>query len=225
MKFPTILALTLSTAFLATCGGGGSGRSAPASPVTSLEISPVQASYINYFNGSLTLPFTLSGTVAGIPVSGSGTVTQSSVSSTTFEGATALQKTTTINGFLTANGLTKPLASTLVSYVDPSYMPLGSINSEYLAVTGNMDDTGEWFSTNSHSSSSKITLLDTEAVSYALQPDTASTALLRIIQADMNLSGATTMSSSLNFRMSPAGGHSRLSEHAAAHATDLTLTY
>lgn len=233
MKLPTILALTLSAAFLTACGGGGGNGGAPAAPVTSTATFQVRTAYINYLNATRTLPFTLSGTTAGIPVSGSGILTQSSLTNTSFEGVAALQKTSTVNASLTANGMTMPLASTLVSYVDSNYVPLGSVNDEYLVVTGaitipvtgQVNDAGIWFSANRYASSLKINLLGTEVVSYALLPDTASTALLDIIQVDKNLSGATTMTTTLRFRISPAGELTRLSEQALADTTHLTLTY
>lgn len=233
MKYPNILALTLSVAFLAACGGGGGGSGTPAAPVTSTETFQVRTAYINYVNDSRTLPFTISGTTAGVSVSGSGTLTQSSVTNSTFEGAAALQKTSTINASLTANGMTIPLATTLVSYVDSNYVPLGSVNGEYLVVTGaitipvtgKVNDAGVWFSANRYASSLKLNLLGTEVISYALLPDTATTALLNIIQVDKNLSGATTMTTTLRFRMTPTGELTRLSEHAVAEATDLTVTY
>lgn len=233
MKLPTILALTLATTFLAACGGGGGNGGLPAAPVTSTETFQVRAAYINYLNDTRTLPFTLSGSTSGLPVSGSGSLTQSSLTSSSFEGFSALQKTSTVNASLTANGMTVPFSSTLISYVDSNYVPLGSVNDEYLVVTGaatipvtgKVNDTGIWFSANRYSSSFKISLLGTEVVSYALLPDTASTALLNIIQVDKNLSGATTLTTTLRFRISPAGELTRLSEQAIDDTTHLTITY
>lgn len=233
MKLPTILALTMATTFLTACGGGGGNGGTPAAPVTSTETFQVRAAYINYLNDTRTLPFTLSGSTSGLPVSGSGSLTQSSLTSSSFEGFAALQKTSTVNASLTANGITDPFSSTLISYVDSNYVPLGSVNDEYLVVTGaatipvtgKVNDTGIWFSANRYASSFKISFLGTEVVSYALLPDTASTALLDIIQVDKNLSGATTLTTTLRFRISPAGELTRLSEQAIDDTTHLTLTY
>jgi hypothetical protein len=57
----------------------------------SVDTFQVKTAYINYFNDTSSHPFTVTGTAAGFTVTGSGTVTQSSVTNGTFEGAPVLQ--------------------------------------------------------------------------------------------------------------------------------------
>ena len=84
MKLQKLLVVAMSTAFLAACGGGGGGSSAPIAPVTSTETFQVKTAYVSYFTDSRSLPFTMSGTTSGVSVNGSGTVTQSGVTSSSF---------------------------------------------------------------------------------------------------------------------------------------------
>ena len=79
-----VLAFCLSI-FIAACGGGGS--DGPPAPVTSTDNFQVKTAYVNYFNDSRSLPFSISGTSSGVTVSGSGTLTQSSVTNGTGVGS------------------------------------------------------------------------------------------------------------------------------------------
>jgi len=233
MKLQKLLVVAMSTAFLAACGGGGGGSSAPIAPVTSTETFQVKTAYVSYFTDSRSLPFTMSGTTSGVSVNGSGTVTQSGVTSGTFEGVAALQKVMTITASLVGNGVTIPFGATSTSYVDSNYTPKGISGSEYsvvtsavnIPVTAKVNDTGIWSTSNRYTTSAKTTLLGTTEASFVLQPDTASTALLKIIQTDKNTSGTPKMISTVSFRMTPAGALTRLSETGVGGTTNLTITY
>lgn len=232
MKFHKLLTLTLSAAFIAACGGGGGDGGLPI-PVVSTDIFQVKTAYINYFKDTNTYPFTISGNTSGYSVTGSGTLTQSSVTSGMFEGLAALQKTSTMTATFVANGLTFPLAATDTAYVNSNYVPLGWAGDEYVVVTNTSTipdtakvyDTGLWHTSNRYADSTKTTLLGTSEVSFALAPDTATTALLKIIQVDKNTIGSTVMTATANFRVTPTGDLTRLSETAVDSTTTLTLTY
>jgi hypothetical protein len=175
----------------------------------------------------------MTGTVSGASLTGSGTVTQGTLTSTTFESAAALQKTTTATGSLTVNGNTVPLSTSTTNYVDSNYSPLGSNGTDYAVVsnsvtiptTARVNDTGTWYSTVRYSSSAKTTRRGTATVSFVLEPDTASTALLKIIDVERNTTNTVTSTSTVTFRMTPAGGLTRISESAVEGTTTLIATY
>ena len=233
MKFHKLLALACCAAFVAACGGGGGDVPATTTPVVSTDVFQVKTAYVNYFNDIGTYPFVVSGTAAGYSVTGSGTVTQSNVTSGTFESVAALQKTTTVTGSFVANGASYSLAATDTAYVNLSYVALGWSGDEYVIVTNvatvpdtaKVNDAGPSHSANRYVSSTDRTFLGTSDVSFALKADTATTALLEIIQVDKNTSGVIEMTATATFRMTPAGGLTRLSENAISGTTNLTLTY
>ncbi len=234
MKFHKLLTLTLSAAFIAACGGGGGDAGVPApTPVVSADIFQVKTAYINYFNDTATYPFTISGTVSGYSVSGSGSLAQSSVTGGTFEGAAALQETSTVNWSLMINGQSSTFTDTQTAYVDSTYVPLGWAGDEYvmvtsaatIPVTAMVNDKGIWHTANRYATSAKTTLLGTEVTSFELAPDTAVTALLKITQVDKDTLGNIEMTATATFRMTPAGALTRLSENAVDATTSLTLTY
>lgn len=234
MKLRHLLTATLTATFLAACGGGGGDAGVPApTPVVSTDTFQLKTAYINHFNDTSSHPFTVSGTVSGFVVTGTGTVTQSAVTNGLFEGATALQKTSTVTGSFVANGVPFSLAATETAYVDSNYVAKGWTGDEYVVVTSaatvpdtaKVNDTGLWHTSNRYADSTKTTLLGTSVVSFALAPDTATTALLKITQVDKDTLGSTVMTATANFRMTPAGGLTRLSETGVDGTTTLTLTY
>ncbi|MEY4099500.1 MAG: hypothetical protein RL300_671 [Pseudomonadota bacterium] len=230
-KFIRLIAVACLAAFIAACGGGGS--DGPPPPVTSTEIFQVRTAYVNYFNDSRSLPFTISGTFSGVSISGNGVLTQSSVTNGTFEGAPVLQKVNTVTATVVANGSSAPLAVSSTSYADSNYVPKGSSNGEYrvvmsavnIPVTAMVNDTGIWFNENVYSASDKASLLGTSSTSFVMLPDTASTAILKIIQTDKDTFGGVVMISTITFKMTPSGGLTRLSESSVGNGMTLTFTY
>lgn len=235
MKFSKLSTLTLSAAFIAACGGGGgdSGLPTPVPPVVSSETFQVKTAYINYFTDTSSHPFLVSGTAAGFKVTGSGTVTQSGVTNGTFEGAAVLQKTTLVTGSFVVNNTSYSLDASDTAYVDANYVAKGWSGEEYVVVvsvavvpdTAKVNDTGLWHTSNRFDTSAKTTFLGTSQVSFALEADTATTALLKIIQIDKDTVGDIEMTATATFRVTPAGGLTRLTENAIAGTTNLTLTY
>lgn len=235
MKKPNFfysLALTLVFA-LSACGGGGGGGSTSTAPVTSTETFQLRTAYVNYVTETRSLPFKVTGTSSGYSVSGSGTATQGALTSATFESKAAQQKTTTVTGSITANGTTSPLSSSSTDYVDSNYNPLGEIGSEYSVVnsgisiptTARVNDTGILYTSNRYTSSSKTTLLGTSTVSYVLEPDTAATALFKVISTEKDTLNKQTSVSTVTFRITAAGALTRISETYVEGTTTLTLTY
>ena len=104
-----VLAVGLVSLFTA-CGGGGGGDSV-APPVATTDTYQLKTAWVNYFNDSSTLNFTVSGVVSGVNISGSGTVTQSVSSSATFENVAGFKKTEVTTGTVTGtlNGVVATL--------------------------------------------------------------------------------------------------------------------
>ncbi len=226
-----IFAMSLSTLLFASgCGGGGGGSTT----VVSTDTFQLRTAYVNHLTATRSVPFTASGTIDGINVSGNGTVTEGALTSTTFELQGALQKVTAVTGTLNANGRTIPLSSSSTEFVDTNYNPLGSIGEEYEVVsssvtipaTARVNSTGVWYTATTYTTSAKLTPTGTSSVSFALEPDTASTALLKIISVDKNTLGSTTFTNTVTFRMTPSGTLTRISETGVwPSGSFLTIVY
>ena len=131
------------------------------------------------------------------------------------------------------NGQSAPYGGTSTGYVDSNYQPVGTQADEYWVVTGTptipetarINDAGTMYTANRYATSTKATLLGTATVNYALQPDSASTALLRILVTQKTSGGTTTMTGIGTYRVTPAGGLTRLTEEIQTGSTALTLRY
>lgn len=211
---------------LSACGGGSNPTNTGST--TSTETFQFSTAFVNYVTETRSLPFTVTGTSSGYSVTGSGTVTQGGLTSASFESQAAQQKTTTVTGSMTVNGVTVPLASSSTAYVDSNYNPLGSIGDNYAVVTNGssipttakVNDTGILYS-----SSTKAVARGTETVTYALEPDTASTALLKIIVTERGTNNTLSSIATISFRMTTAGALTRISETYVEGTTSLTYTY
>ena len=227
-----LLTATAVLSLLSACGGGGGGGTA--APVASSESFPLMTVYRNTLISSSSNTYTLTGTVGGVAITGSGTVTSSNLSAGTFEGLSALQGTSTLTGSFVANGVTYPLNFVGISWFDSNYVPKGtSSNSEYSVIVGTptipitvrINDTGTLYTENLYTSSTKAVFLGTETESYVLEADTASTALLTIISVEKNKSGITTNTGTDQYRITPTGTFKRIKSTNVGGPTSLEFTF
>lgn len=223
------LALAFALAGLTACGGGGG----TSSTTSSSETFQLRAAFVNYFNDSHSYPFTVSGSISDISVAGSGTTTEGSQTASSFEGKAAQAKTSTMTATLTGGGKSLPLAGSNTTYIDSNYTLLGFAGSaEYevatavaLPLTARVNETGIWYNSIRYSNASKTRQVGTAIGSYVLEPDSASTALLKIIVKEKDTSDSVTSTSTLTFRITTAGGLTRLRETLTEGSAMLTLSY
>lgn len=231
MRIIVTTTLFILASLISACGGGGTTIT---TTVPSIVTYQLKDAYVNYITNTQSLPFTVTANYQGQTATGSGTLSQDALKSGTFEGKPALQKTSTMTGIMTGNGQTIPLATTSVSYVDSNYSPLGDVSTGYGIVTGSINipttaivgSTGVWYTENFYSSSSRTTLAGSLTVSYVLEADNSpNTALLKIIQNIMDTSNRVVASGSINFRMTPSGTLTRLSETGVVNGLTITIQY
>ncbi len=230
LRLSRLFLILFSCGFVIGCGGGGGG---PATPVASTDTFPLAIIFANSLQSSSS-PFSISGSVNGVSVSGSGTVTRGSLRSGTFEGVTAQQRTVTATGSFSVNGISYSLNNSSVDWFDPNYLPLGETGgADYVVVTGvpvipanvRVNDTGTLYTANRYSSSAKTLLRGTETVTYVVEADTASTALLTLITTEKDNFNSTISTYSSQVRITPTGGFARIKETGVEGNTTLTITY
>jgi hypothetical protein len=206
------------------------------SPVT-VQTYPLKTAYTTAFNDSSTLPFTASGVVMGVPVSGSGTLTQDAVIGGFFEGGPALVKQSSLAGSATGtnNGLpvVQPIAAVMIEYNDPGNNPLGQQGALYSVVNGvvnlplkvAVNDSGLMFTYQNYANSLKLLATGATEVSYLIEADTPTTALLNLITTQKDTGNIVTLTSRTQYRMTITGGLTRLSDTLTQGADTLTLVY
>lgn len=259
MKYPTILALALSTAFLAACGGGGDGEAASPSalnggyyhtvpgsqgsysingPFSTLEACgasrarfgisgacyfqsatptnistlsfPMQSGYRALVASGLTKSFTISG-----PCSGSGNKSSSpATTAATFEGVAGFSATST----LTLNFSNCTPASTAVTstaYFDTNYDPRGSntVGVNYgvyltpivVPASVTVGGTGTLGTQTLYTNSTKATGNGSVVLSYVVEADTSTTAIVNLIAKIYSAAGTLTATEQDRYRITSTG--------------------
>ena len=220
---------------ITACGGGsgsGSGSSSLA-PVASTSTFPLFTVYVNTLQASSNT-FSYSGEINRIPVNGSATITHGRLSAGTFEGISAQQQTKTSTGSVSGNGQTAPINTSAVFWVDSNYLPLGETGgNDYVVVntpavipgTVRVNDTGTLYTLKRYSDSSKSVLRGTGAVSYVVEADTTTTALLTFIRTEKDNFNSITTITSRQMRITPAGSFTRTKDTNLTYEGTLTGTY
>ncbi len=162
-----------------------------------------------------------------VSLTGSGTISES-MTSATFEGNLAFKKSVTNTGTLDVLGNIVPVAFTSSLFFDSNYSPLGSDDANAyciasqkttLPATVRIGDNGSWYKLTCYTNSSKTVTGSTAFVSYSIEPDTASTALFKLITT---VNGSPT---SQTIRMNTSGTVARVSESGFLNINGIALTY
>lgn len=219
VRFSVFLFAILLTA----CGGGGGGGGA-ASPVASPSSFSAVTVFANQINNGYTKNFAITGTqvVGGdtYNVTGTGSVTVSPAVNTVFEGQSALQNTSTVNGTITVNGISAPVSDTSQSYSSSSYVPLGESNGEYWVVQGIatipstviVGDAGAIGTYTRYTDSSKTVVLGTAQVSYSVEADTATTAIINVTLQEYDGTNVLEVTAQTRWRIDTLGNVTWVSE-------------
>jgi len=220
------------------CGGGagGGGSSQPQSKVVSTNVFNLKAAYASFVSTPFQLNFSVSLTRNGVTANGSGSLTQGAAQTGTFEGAAAQKVVTTSRGSVTGNGNTVSLDNFLTDYYDGNYNYRGTDgSSEYSVVDGpvvlptaiKVGDTGESYTVKKYSNSTKTTLTGTEKVSYLIEADTASTALVSIISVEKDTNSIIVSTTTSQYRISADNKATRIKEtiNYFSSGTVVTITY
>ena len=233
LKIFKFIITTASIALLVGCGGGGGGGNS--APVTSTQTFDLRAAYITLFTSPASNQFTISGTINGISVTGSGTATSGSVSAGNFEGLPSFQRTQIISGSLAGNGQNIPLTVTSTDWTDSNYVPLGSIGDDYEVVIGTVtipttarvNDTGTLFTATLYPDSRKQYSTGTVVASYVVEPETESTVKVKLVRTYRDTGSAITDIATATFRIGTNNRFVRLNETlvSVADQTNLTVTY
>jgi hypothetical protein len=215
--------------FVAACGGGGGS----VEPVASTNTYQLQKAYVNYVTDSSSRGFTVSGTAGGDSLSGSGRVTSGALTAATFEGQSVLSKTSVITGNIIRAGTAIPWSSSQTTYVDSAHKLVGSIGDEYIVANSfsmpsdaaKVNTTGSIFSATRYTNSTKSSVVGTRTATYALEPDTSSTALLKFVIVEKDTSGNTTSTGTSVFRVTPSGALTPISESDTTSSQTITISY
>ena len=201
-KLNYMLAAT-AVAVLAACGGGGGGGSTQV------------ASTLTFNVGSALQAITAAGQNATFSVSasngctGSGSYAVSAPNtSTTFEGNAALSSVSMLNINYT-NCTPATISNTVTNYYNSNYAPLGASGDSYVGYTGafnvpsaaKVGDVGIIGNAVRYSNSSKTSQTGTAKLSYIVEADTESTAMITVATKAYNSSNTLETTQLTKYRI------------------------
>jgi hypothetical protein len=181
MKIIQTFTLAVASALLVACGGGGG--SGGGTTVSNLSFN-VQAALRTLAIAGQNATFTVSG-----DCSGTGTYTASpATTSTTFEAKSAFSSVAVLVINL-SNCTPAVISSTATNYYDTNYLPLGASGDRYLVYTGSLNiptaakvgDAGIAGNLLRYTNSSKTVPDGSGQLSYVVEADTETTAILTVV--------------------------------------------
>lgn len=211
MNYKTILTLALSTAFLAACGGGGGGDTPPATGPAAATLSfPMQSGYKALVASGLAKSFTISGTC-----SGSGSKSSSpATTAATFEGVVGFSATSTVT-INFSNCTPASIAATSTVYFDTNYDPRGfnTVGVNYgvyltpivVPASVTVGGTGTLGTQTLYTDSTKATGNGSVVLSYVVEADTSTTAIVNLIAKIYNATGTLTATEQDRYRITATG--------------------
>jgi hypothetical protein len=194
-----------AVALLSACGGGGGGggSSGPAASALTFNVgTALQA--ITASGQNATFSVTSSNSCVG---SGSFAVS-APTTSTTFEGGAALSAVSMLNINYT-NCTPATISNTTTNYYTSNYAPLGASGDSYLVYTGTFNvpatakvgDVGIIGNAVRYSNSSKTTQTGTAKLSYIVEADTETTAMITVATKAYSSSNALETTQLTKYRI------------------------
>lgn len=178
--------LAVSLGLLGGCGGGGGGGGGSSSVVASTNAFNVLSGWQALTAAGWSKTFAVSGTCTGSIALNDGPVN----TATTFEGSAALSGTAVTNITFT-NCTPSSISSTETRYTDSNYIPRGYLvqGGDYgvyattpaIPTSVHVGDTGIVGTVSRYTDSTKTTPDGRQDVSYVIEADTATTAILNVI--------------------------------------------
>ena len=216
---------------LAGCGGGGS--STPPGPVVSTLSFPLQSAFKSFVANGATKTFTVSSGCSG---SGNRASAPANTAAT-FEGVAGFSAVQSLTMSLT-NCTPASTAVTYTSYYDANYIPLGfnSVGVNYgvyltapvIAASVTVGNTGTIGTTTLYTDSTKAVGNGRQDLSYIVEADTASTAIVNLIAKVYNSGSVLTSTEQVRYRIASTGALVPISDdiqYANTSTLHLIITY
>lgn len=167
------------------------------------------------------------------PISGTGTITENTNANTLFNGINAKKKSQTTAGSITVNGASQSLNDVVYYYFNNNNQPLGYTTSLTYCISSSVKSipmnitagqTGDWYSTDCYTNSSKAVKTSSSVTSYQIQAVTDKTADLIINQITTDSSGKMSVPNKTVYRMNTLGDINFREQSASVDYAGLSMS-
>lgn len=208
---------------LVGCGGGGGSSNSRS------DTFPVKQAFRDLNKDGSTSNFTVTGTINGVSVTGSGSYISSAAVAGTFEGSSAFVVSNTLSGSITGNGNTLQLNYSSSSYFDTNYNPIGFEDDESYStstieewpVTVKAGDSGDLGIQTNYTDDSKSIMTGTIESSYAVTAGSLGSVTIKITKLEYNDIHVEVGSEIETYSLSSTGELKHISTHAVSTDSDL----
>lgn len=222
----SIVYINIFLFLLIGCGGGGGSSSN-----SRTETFPMKQAFHDYYKKSITNEFSITGTVNGVSISGSGTQTSSAAVAGTFEGNSAYVVTESLEATVTGNGQSASMNYTNTTYLDSNYDLIGHednenysiVTSAELPLTVKAGDSGDLGSEIYYSDNTKSTITETEEYTYSVIAKSSSKVTIEITGIRYDPSHVEIGSEVETYTLSNTGELSLIKVHAIMTDSDLNF--
>lgn len=214
MKPIRVLLSAVALSLVVVGCGGGDGEQRPTPVASSQSFALSQPYRATVLQTTSTRSFRAEGRASGLSFSGSGTLTLSAPTPSSFEGVAATGQTQDVAGRVSSFGQSRDIATRRLLFTNPSSAFAGVVDGGgyrvptatfALPATGRVGEVGLLFDAINYTDSTKATRLGTSRSVYSIEADTASSVLLKIFLEDTSTANAQTYFEVQTFRLSADG--------------------
>jgi len=223
MSIRSLVCLAIVT-LVSACGGGGD------SPVEQQPITyPLKSAYQAYLAANHTYTNTISGTIGGSQVTGSGTQTEGALASVPVSAGSGFTRTgTTVASFsyLSPATGTPQSANTTNTYTENynsnklltgtiySVATNGNLSTNFVEVQGTQQElpasvtvgsSANWYSTKSWTDSTKTTPIGTSTATWTILSGSGSNAVFQIVSQNFDTNNAPTLTTTARYSIDTTG--------------------
>ncbi|WP_011296120.1 hypothetical protein [Cupriavidus necator] len=209
------LTTVASLMLVGACGGNDNTGGSATTTISPQDVSvPLQTAVANEANSGMSINFAISGTVDNVPVSGSGTLTDTPAVATTLKGVPVLETTETVTDTIVQNGTSAQASETMKIFRDPNTFaevsedrggPVVDFPPYTIPASVKPGDGGVLVIGKLSSDDSRTTQIGTVQIAFSVAANTSDSVLVTFSETDLDNNNVQTAEDDRTFEVDSKG--------------------